>query len=218
MSRPEEWWQGGPADRSPVAILAYMIGSLLIAAIVYFISGLFTDAENVRLIAAGIFAVLGFIYALVAPQDGPRQMSGGHSPQTLVGYAPMMSSRPAPPASERGVAITTGQCQFAVRGFAAVAGVDPRLKSPPLKFSATDAALWTFNPDGTLYARVDWDRCKRLIVELVEGNVAWFLEGYFVAGSFDSIQLIPNQDTAEAWLQWWAARGGEIENRLDDGT
>lgn len=109
---------------------------------------------------------------------------GGH-PASMTTPGMLFSSRDVPLESHEQAAVALGIATF---DMPLLINEQPS-RSPVLDFKATEEAIWTYNPDGTLYDHSAWDAAHSFTLD--KGGDVLVLTGLFVRTQFSRLSLEP---------------------------
>lgn len=134
-----------------------------------------------------------------------KLLPGGFQPGTMKDGL-LYDSKELPQRIHQQDQVTQGVCAF--KGPATGGGPSG---SPPLGFKLTRDAIWTLNPDGTLYEEVLWSNVRRLEVRDSGDNSVWSLKGTFIRAEFMILQVEPSPGTAQALVDLVREKGIEVD-------
>lgn len=142
-----------------------------------------------------MWVVLAVVAVVVLSRRGSRNersdtgavdpASGGRSAQETAGT--LVHAENPPQEMHEDEALAMGVARFE----ALLQGHPP---SPLCNFKATNHALWTINPDGSLYTKVEWSDC---VVAGPNGDASWTITGKFMHDMFRWLHLQPMSQWAE---------------------
>lgn len=164
-----------------------------------------------------VIVAVGLIVSAVVESKSSRQVEEGEDAELPGGFAPgvlrpglLYSSDPLPPSIHEENQIAKGTCAFKEPSLMFSEGPSG---SPPLGFKMTRNAIWTLNPDGTLYSRVDWDQLEKLVVRTDGDETRWLLRGSYLGHEFRILDVVPSPSTAQAFLDLLREKGIEADTR-----